>query len=132
MFKNIFSFSGRIRRTTYWLIGLLIGLIWIVITILATFAVFGGFAPFAKDLSAGTLFLFFIWITLIFISLAAAVKRSHDLGNSGWLILIPIYNPFFLAFGESQPFKNQYGPNPKGIDIIDNENLNKENKENLL
>ena len=102
MFKNIFSFSGRIRRTEYWLTGPLVWLIMIPITIISSFT--------------GVL-LFFIWFIPIWIFLAAGVKRSHDLGNSGWLILIPIYNPLFLAFASSEPFKNKYGPNPKGIDI---------------
>ena len=109
MFKNIFSFSGRIRRTEYWLTGPLIWLIMIPITIISTISV---------------VLLFFIWIIPIWIFLAAGVKRSHDLGNSGWLIFIPIYNPFFLAFGGSQPFKNKYGPNPKGINLTNNENPN--------
>ncbi|OJU26295.1 MAG: hypothetical protein BGN92_13530 [Sphingobacteriales bacterium 41-5] len=51
---------------------------------------------------------------------AAAVKRSHDLGNSGWMVFLPIYNPFVLAFGDSQPFTNQYGPSPKGISMASN------------
>jgi len=98
MFKNIFSFSGRIRRSEYWLTGPFIWLIMIPITIFA---------------AASVVLIFFIWIIPFWISLAATVKRSHDLGNSGWLILIPIYNPFFLAFGGSQTFTNNYGPNPK-------------------
>ena len=105
MFKNIFSFSGRIRRTEYWLTGPLVWLLLIPITIFAAFTV---------------VLLFFIWIIPLWITLAAAVKRSHDLGNTGWLIFIPIYNPFFLAFGESQPFENQYGPSPKSINIKNN------------
>lgn len=102
MFKNIFSFDGRIRRTEYWLTTPLVWAIMIPITILAAFSV---------------VLIFFIWIIPIWITLAASVKRSHDLGNSGWMILIPFYNPLFLAFGGSQPFSNQYGENPKGINL---------------
>ena len=130
MFKNIFSFSGRIRRREYWLKVPLFWLILIPITIL----IYVGallLAPLASIITLSIVFLLFIWIMLILMALAAAVKRSHDLGNSGWFILIPIYNPFFLAFCESQPFKNKYGPNPKGINIKNNENLNTDNIEDI-
>ena len=102
MFKNIFSFSGRIRRTEWWLTGPLVWVIMIPLSLLCVAL------PFL---------LFIIWIIPIWLYLASSVKRSHDLGNAGWLILIPIYNPLFLAFASSEPFKNKYGPNPKGIDI---------------
>lgn len=47
-------------------------------------------------------------------SIAVAVRRMHDVGKSGWYILIPIYN-IILAVTDSQPGPNQYGPNPKDI-----------------
>ena len=106
MFKNIFSFSGRIRRTEFWLIGPLIWVIMIPVT-MACFAM--------------PLLLLIVWIIPFWISTAALVKRSHDMGNSGWLIIIPIYNPLILAFGGSQPFTNEYGQNPKGININNNQ-----------
>ena len=88
MFKKPFSFEGRIRRTEY-------GLSLIIVSVINVITLgFGGI------------------ITIPFI-LAQAAKRSHDQGNSGWFILIPIYNPFFLIFGEGEKESNQYGENPK-------------------
>lgn len=101
MFKNIFSFDGRIRRTEYWLTSFLIQ--WVLMPVV--------FVAGVATASIGLLLL----AVPFWISLAAAVKRSHDMGNSGWMIIIPIYNPFILAFGGSQPFTNEYGPNPKGL-----------------
>lgn len=101
MFKNIFSFDGRIRRTEYWLTSFLIQ--WVLIPVV--------FMAGVVTAGIGLLLL----AVPFWISLAAAVKRSHDMGNSGWLIIIPIYNPLILAFGGSQPFTNEYGANPKGI-----------------
>lgn len=102
MFKNIFSFDGRIRRTEYWLTAILIQFVLV---------------PLIVTIGGLTLVGFLLIVVPLWISLAAGVKRSHDLGNSGWLILIPFYNPFFLAFGGSQPYTNVYGPNPKGFEM---------------
>lgn len=59
-------------------------------------------------------------IGLLIPNLAAAVRRMHDVGKSGWYLLIPIYN-LILAFTDSEPGTNQYGPNPKegGSEITD-------------
>ncbi|GAA4409285.1 hypothetical protein GCM10023187_32340 [Nibrella viscosa] len=38
----------------------------------------------------------------------------HDVGKSGWFLLIPIYN-LILACTEGEPRDNQYGPNPKPL-----------------
>ena len=53
-------------------------------------------------------------------SLAVAVRRMHDVGKSGWYILIPIYS-FILAVTEGEKGANQYGPDPKSTD---NEEIN--------
>lgn len=46
-------------------------------------------------------------------SIGAAVRRVHDVGKSGWFILIPIYNIILLAT-EGQMGQNEYGPDPRG------------------
>ena len=38
----------------------------------------------------------------------------HDVGKSGWFILIPIYN-LILACTDSEHGPNKCGNNPKGI-----------------
>lgn len=67
------------------------------------------------------------WVVFVFYrlaltipSIAAAVRRFHDTGRSGWLLLmtfIPVAGTVaaivFLA-QDSQPGTNRYGPNPKG------------------
>jgi len=53
-------------------------------------------------------------------SLAVGVRRLHDTNRSGWWLLIgfiPVIGTFILIYFfvlDSQPGKNQYGPNPKG------------------
>lgn len=107
MFKSPFSFSGRIRRMEY---GLSM-LIYIVVVLILQFAVIGTAAGHGSGVSL--LFLVLILPCLFFL-LAQGVKRSHDLGNSGWFILIPFYG-LWLLFADSKPGVNKWGPNPKGI-----------------
>jgi uncharacterized membrane protein YhaH (DUF805 family) len=45
-------------------------------------------------------------------SIAVGVRRMHDVGKSGWFILIPIYN-LILAFTEGEKGENVYGTDPK-------------------
>jgi len=44
--------------------------------------------------------------------IAVGVRRMHDVGKSGWFVLIPIYN-FILAVTEGEKGDNQYGDDPK-------------------
>lgn len=45
-------------------------------------------------------------------SIAVGIRRMHDVGKSGWYILIPIYN-LILACTEGQYGENEYGEDPK-------------------
>lgn len=60
------------------------------------------------------------YLALVAPSVAAASRRAHDFGQSGWLgALAGIPSFGFLAaaifvFIPGQPGENQYGPNPKG------------------
>ena len=108
MFKAPFSFSGRIRRTEY---GLSI-LIYFFAILIMSFAA-GAFSS-ANNSALGGLLVIVLFLPLVFFMLAQGVKRSHDLGNSGWFILIPFYG-LWLLFAESKHGMNEYGPNPKGI-----------------
>lgn len=104
MFSNPFGFKGRIRRTEYWL-SIFIGYVYL-------FFVLGlvGYTNGSNNLgSVGFLFLIpFYWFLI-----AQNTKRCHDRGNSGWFQIIPFYG-LWMAFGESDRFVNDYGPNPKG------------------
>jgi uncharacterized membrane protein YhaH (DUF805 family) len=45
-------------------------------------------------------------------SIAVGVRRMHDVGKSGWYLLIPFYN-LILACTEGTKDENEYGANPK-------------------
>jgi uncharacterized membrane protein YhaH (DUF805 family) len=104
------DFSGRARRSEYWFWTLAVVLGYLVAVILAAIA-----KPF--------LYLAFLaYLAILLPSLAVAVRRLHDTGKSGWLILlglIPLVGGIILlvfTVSDSTPGDNQYGPNPKGVD----------------
>lgn len=116
--KNYAVFSGRATRKEYWmfvLFNFIFGLVAYLIDLgigLLTFAVFGFF---------GFGLLYFLYTLAVLVpSLAVSVRRLHDVGKSGWYLLInliPIVGPIWflvLLCIDSQPGDNIHGPNPKG------------------
>jgi uncharacterized membrane protein YhaH (DUF805 family) len=71
------------------------------------------------NMSGGILTLLFMLAVLV-PNIAVAVRRLHDVGKSGWMVLIgliPLFGWIYLIYlyvqpGETGP--NQYGPDPKG------------------
>lgn len=100
MFKNPFSFNGRIRRTEFGISYL----IYLVCSLILNFYV----ANNAPDIVYVV-----TWLPLLWFLLAQSTKRCHDRGNSGWFQLIPFY-VLFMLFGNSDYGPNEYGKNPKG------------------
>lgn len=95
MFKDPFSYEGRIRRLEYGL-SIIIGMICYL-----------PFSIFTIEIPV----LVLIYPLLI----PQSVKRSHDLGNSGWWVLVPFYHLLLLLLLLSgQVGKNKYGDDPKG------------------
>jgi uncharacterized membrane protein YhaH (DUF805 family) len=105
MFKNPFSFQGRIRRTEYGISMIIYAVIIIIMTAVA-------------QAENGAAIILVAYIPLIWFLLAQATKRCHDRGNSGWYQLIPFYG-FVLLFGDGDIGTNEYGPNPKGVEYFD-------------
>jgi uncharacterized membrane protein YhaH (DUF805 family) len=100
MFKNPFSFDGRIRRTEYGIsfIIYLIGYLFIKLTAEGT---------------TGTKAFFLLLIPLLWFLWAQGAKRCHDLGNSGWWQIIPFYG-LWLLFQKGIEGPNEYDEDPKG------------------
>ncbi|WEK17436.1 MAG: DUF805 domain-containing protein [Candidatus Pedobacter colombiensis] len=107
MFKNPFSFEGRIRRLEY-------GLSYLIYIAAAIFIGFIlGSLGFEKE--SMNMLLFLLLLPAIYFLIAQGAKRCHDRGNSGWWQLIPFY-ALVMIFGEGDPFENEYGQNPKDSD----------------
>jgi hypothetical protein len=59
-----------------------------------------------------------LYLVSIPVAVVAAVRRSHDIGRSGWFALI-CFIPFagwYLVFKEGTPGPNKYGPAPGTVD----------------
>jgi uncharacterized membrane protein YhaH (DUF805 family) len=111
--KHFADFNGRARRKEYWMFAL--------------FNVLFSFLAMVLDNLLGTSFdgigYGFLYIgyslAVIIPSLAVAVRRLHDVGKSGWMLLIVLI-PFIgaiwllvLFVSEGNSGENQYGPDPK-------------------
>ena len=113
--KNYVVFSGRARRKEYWMFGLFN----IIFSILAMILdnVLG---TAIEDVGYGLFYILYA-LAVLTPSLAVAVRRLHDVGKSGWMILIsliPLAGPIWLLVllvTDNNPGENQYGPNPKEI-----------------
>jgi uncharacterized membrane protein YhaH (DUF805 family) len=101
--KKYAVFSGRASRTEYWMFVLSNLLIAIVISVaegLVTGSGKSGLAVLTYKLAVVVPFT------------AVYVRRLHDVGRSGWWILVPVVN-FVMCCFDSQAQENKYGPNPK-------------------
>ena len=109
--KKYADFSGRARRTEYWLFVLLS---MVIAMLLAVVDFFLG--------SPGIIGMLFALAVLI-PGIAVAVRRLHDTDRSGWWLLIafiPIIGTIALLVFlllDSNPGDNRFGANPKAAAI---------------
>ena len=105
---NYANFSGRARRSEYWWYALCNFLIGAVLQLADYFIGF--------DIGIlGSLY----GLAVLVPGLAVFVRRMHDVGKSGWfilLLLLPVIGWIWLLvllFTEGNYGPNQYGPDPK-------------------
>ncbi|MDO8802260.1 DUF805 domain-containing protein [Phenylobacterium sp.] len=115
------DFTGRARRSEYWLFALFVALVQMTTGILSWFV--GGDLgddAFATPASAVIALLYFGFCLYIFIpSMAVSFRRLHDSGRTAWWLLlglIPILGHLVLLIFmilDGTPGENRYGPDPK-------------------
>ncbi len=114
--KKYAVFSGRARRTEYWMF--LLGNVVIALVL----GVIEGIVGVALDSDLSLLSTVYSLAVLI-PSLAVSVRRLHDTSRSGWWLLlglVPIIGVIVLLVfmvQDSHPGDNQYGPNPKLVAV---------------
>jgi uncharacterized membrane protein YhaH (DUF805 family) len=97
--QNYANFNGRARRSEYWYFVLFNIIASIVLSIVGITI---------KNNILSNLYSLAVLIP----SIAVGVRRMHDVGKSGWFILIPIYN-LILACTNGVEGENEYGGDPK-------------------
>ena len=115
--KQYADFKGRARRKEYWM--------FILFNI-----IFGGIAMILdsvfgiaiEGVGYGPLYGVYAWVLFI-PGLAVVVRRLHDIGKSGWMLLItliPLIGAIWLLvllLTDSNPEENLYGANPKEVTL---------------
>ena len=97
--KQYADFNGRARREEYWM--------FVLFNMIFAF-VFGFVCGLIGAPGLSNLYT----LAILLPSIAVGVRRMHDVGKSGWFLLIPIYN-LILAVTEGEKRENQYGQDPK-------------------
>jgi uncharacterized membrane protein YhaH (DUF805 family) len=104
--KNYAGFSGRARRTEYWMFALINLVIVIVLQLIG--------------MAIKTQIIYYLYgLAVLVPSLAVAFRRLHDTGKSAWWLLIglvPIIGAIVLIVFLATPGvsgSNEYGPDPK-------------------
>jgi len=109
--KQYVDFNGRARRQEYWMF-ILFNIIFSIATmvidsVIGTYGAINGIYALAVFLPG----------------LAVGVRRLHDIGKSGWMmlvLLIPLAGPIWLLVlmaTEGTRGENEYGADPKEVNI---------------
>lgn len=107
MWKKTFHYGGRTKRKEYWL------------AILCNLIVSLGFLGIGLYFSNGMLILAIFYHQISIIpQISLQVRRLHDIGKSGYLVLVGLIPPgvlylLFISTTESQPYKNKYDYDPE-------------------
>jgi uncharacterized membrane protein YhaH (DUF805 family) len=133
--SNYANFSGRARRKEYWGFALFSVLVYVILGVIMA----GGAAatPRKADGTTGTPgVLFWIGLGLMVIyglatiipSLGLTVRRLHDIGWPGWIVVILVILGIIPYLGiiagilgliiaciDTQPFANKFGPPSKAV-----------------
>lgn len=110
MLKNYIKFSERTSRPDYW---------WAFLANVVIMAVFGLLSLVLGTISSLLMFLYSV--AIIVPSTALAVRRLHDIGKSGWCVLIgliPVVGWIILLIWlakDGDPGDNMYGSDPNSL-----------------
>lgn len=113
--KKYATFSGRAQRVEYWYFFLFYTLIIIALAIVDLL-----FGTFDARQGIGLFSGIFVLATAL-PSVAVGVRRLHDIGRSGWWLLItfvPLIGVIWLLIytaRDGEPGDNEYGANPKAV-----------------
>lgn len=108
--KNCFYFSGRARRKEYWMF-MLFNIIFSIVAMIMDSILFGQ--------SGGGILYGIYTLILLVPTIAVGIRRLHDVGKSGWWLLIgliPVLGGLLLlywAVKDGERGTNHWGPSAK-------------------
>jgi len=108
-------FSGRSQRSEYWYFMLFITIGFIVTLIIDIIFTMN----FGSEENPIIIFTSIFSLAIIVPAYSVTIRRFHDIGKSGWLLLIgfiPLIGLIFMIIWmtkDSMPEENEYGKNPK-------------------
>jgi len=124
--RNTFDFSGRATRSEYWWYNLVNSAVMFVISF--AFSAYMMTSVLNTQYYEPNMFVIMSIFGVMIIfgiatfipTLSVSVRRLHDVGMSGWWLLIglvPLLGPLYLLYKfccDSELGENDFGPNPKG------------------
>lgn len=120
--RRFCNFGGRASRREYWSYTLIIKPCLVVASFIASFVgtfigalvLAYGFSSYYYGSEIAIAWGFFALILMLIVSLhglSVSVRRMHDVGKSGWWVLVP-FASFFLLFKKGDEEWNIYGEPP--------------------
>ncbi len=120
--KNRYAkFDGRATRSEYWYFILFYFIFSIIAATLDSLVINPMLGASSTEAGQGGILQMIFALGLLIPSIALGIRRFHDIGKSGWWMLIgfiPVLGLLALIYfyvQDSQSGSNLYGENPKGL-----------------
>jgi len=120
--KNRYAkFDGRATRSEYWYFVLFYFILSIIAVLFDTIIINPMLGATPEQAGEGGFLQIILALGLLIPSIGLGIRRLHDIGKSGWWMLIgfiPIIGLLALIYfyvQDSQAGTNLYGSNPKGL-----------------
>jgi uncharacterized membrane protein YhaH (DUF805 family) len=119
----LFSFKGRVNRARFWIASILVSIVYDIATVVVCGGIPAADEPGVVFESIGpvrAIVMLILFIVLVWIGLALAVKRWHDRNKTGWwilIVLIPVIGGLWYLI-ECGFLRGTAGPNRYGADPL--------------
>ena len=118
--KRYAKFDGRASRSEYWYFMLFYLILSFILGSIDAYVINPMLGETPVESVQGGILQFVAALALLVPSIALAIRRLHDIGKSGWwllIVLIPIIGALVLLYFyvvDSESGTNRFGMNPKG------------------
>jgi len=120
--KNKYAqFSGRASRSEFWYFALFYVILAFIVVLIDTLVINPMLGETASESAQGGILQLVVALALLIPSISIAIRRLHDIGKSGWWLLIPLVPVIgtlvllYFYIVDSESGSNRFGTNPKGF-----------------